>query len=162
MATIIRGVEKDMDKDEVQPVYGLGVQKKAISKKDSIITEEDEEEIIPPFQHQGFTKGPRSISPRFITQEALNAFAYTSMSNPPEWSPARADIPTPVYGTGNVEHFCAPVIHPTTGKIITKYRELANDPETREVWLSPFGKEFRGLAQGDNLTEEKEQMQCLS
>ena len=147
-----------MEEDEVQPVYGLGVQKKLISKGTNIIIEEeeeDEEEIALPFQHQAFTKGSRSISPRFITQEALNAFAYKSMSNPQEWSPARADIPTPVYGTGNLEHFCAPVIHPTTGKIISKYRELANDPETREVWVRAFGNEFGGLAQGGNLTGEK-------
>ena len=125
--------------------------------KDSVIIEEEEghdEYTGPPREQHGFTKGPRSVSPRFITQEALNAFAYNSMSNPPAWSPARADIPTPVYGTGNLEHYCAPVIHPTTGKIISKYRELANDPETREVWVRAFGKEFGGLAQGDNLTGE--------
>ena len=66
VATIIRGVEKDREEDEVQPVYGLGVQKKPISKGGNIIIveeEEDEEIIALPFQHQEFTKGPRSISP---------------------------------------------------------------------------------------------------
>ena len=158
VTTTISGTERDKEEDEVQPIYGLGIQKQHILNKDSVIIEEEdqhEEYHGPPREKMGFTKGPRSISPRFITQEALNAFAYNSMSNPPAWSPARADIPTPIYGTGNLEHYCAPVIHPTTGKIISKYRELANDPETREVWVRAFGKEFGGLAQGDNLTGEK-------
>ena len=45
----------------------------------------------------------------------------------------RAAIPPPTYEPIDSEHFCAPVIHLTTGKIIPKYKELANDPETREV-----------------------------
>ena len=77
------------------------------------------------------------------------------MSNPPLYSPARANIPPPAYGPIDLEHFCAPVIHPTTGKIISKYKELANDPEMCEVWMTAFGKEFGGLAQGDNRTGEK-------
>ena len=52
----------------------------------------------------------------------------------------------------NVEHFCAPVIHSTTGKLITKYTELAKDEEMREVWTTTFGKEWGSLAQGDNKT----------
>ena len=52
----------------------------------------------------------------------------------------------------NGEHFCAPVIHPTTGKLITKYTELAKDEEMQEVWTTAFGKEWGSLAQGDNKT----------
>ena len=55
----------------------------------------------------------------------------------------------------NPEHYCAPVIHPTTGEIITKYSKLANDPETIEVWTTLFGKEFGSLAQGENRTGAK-------
>ena len=46
-------------------------------------------------------------------------------------------------------------MHPTTGGIITKYSKLVNDPETREVWATAFGKEFGSLAQGDNRTGAK-------
>ena len=42
----------------------------------------------------------------------------------------------------DIEHFCAGVVHPTTGKTITQYRKLANDPATRDVWQTAFGKEF--------------------
>ena len=40
-------------------------------------------------------------------------------------------------------------------KIITKYPKLSNDPETGEVWTTPFGKEFGSLAQGENRTGAK-------
>ena len=50
----------------------------------------------------------------------------------------------------NVEHFCAPVIHPITEKLITKYTELARDEEMRELWTTVFGKEWGSIAQGDN------------
>ena len=33
--------------------------------------------------------------------------------------------------------------------MITKYAELANNPKMAEVWSTAFGKEFGGLAQGD-------------
>ena len=55
----------------------------------------------------------------------------------------------------NLKHYCAPVIHSTTRVIITKYSKLANDPETREVWTTAFGKEFGSLSQDDNITEAK-------
>eukprot|EP00978_Attheya_sp_CCMP212_P040823 scaffold226719_cov36-Attheya_sp.AAC.1 len=53
------------------------------------------------------------------------------------------------HSTG-LEHFCVPVIHPTLGDIITSYKKLAKDPELREVWQTAFGKEWGGLAQGDD------------
>ena len=52
----------------------------------------------------------------------------------------------------NIDHFCAPVIHPSTGKMITKWTELANDPEMTEILSTAFGKEWGVLAQGDNKT----------
>ena len=77
------------------------------------------------------------------------------MSNRPLYSPARANIPPPLYDPIDLEHFCAPVIHPTTGKIILRYKELANDLEMSEVWRTAFEKEFGGLAQGGNKTGEE-------
>ena len=62
------------------------------------------------------------------------------MSNPPKYSTARAAIPPPTYEPIDLEHFCTPVIHQMTGKIIFKHKELANNPETREVWIVAFGK----------------------
>ena len=38
--------------------------------------------------------------------------------------------------TPDIEHFCAPVVHPRTGEVITKYAKLANDPDPklRKTW----------------------------
>ena len=52
----------------------------------------------------------------------------------------------------DIEHFCAPVVHPETGETITSYRKLAKDAVTKETWTTGFGKEFVNLAQGDDKT----------
>ncbi len=48
-----------------------------------------------------------------------------------------------------------PMVHPTTGKTISSYKRLMHDPDTLEVWQTAFGKDFRGMAQGDNKTGQK-------
>ena len=45
-----------------------------------------------------------------------------------------------------------PSFHPSTRKTIDKYEELAKDLVMYEIWTTAFGKEFGGLAQGDNKT----------
>ena len=57
-----------------------------------------------------------------------------------------------VHAPDNLQHFCAPVIHPTTGEIITSYKKLVKDPTLRDVWETGFGKEWGGLTQGDKRT----------
>jgi hypothetical protein len=47
------------------------------------------------------------------------------------------------------EHFTSPMAHPITGKTISSYKKLMNDPATAEVWQTAFGKDFGGMAQGD-------------
>ncbi len=41
------------------------------------------------------------------------------------------------------------------GKTISSYKKLMNDPATAKVWQTAFGKEFRGMAQGDKKTGQK-------
>ena len=48
----------------------------------------------------------------------------------------------------NLEHVCNGVVHPITGKTITKYTKLANDPVTKETWQKAFCVELGRLAQG--------------
>ena len=70
---------------------------------------------------------------RIITQEALHlvtAFSYHNLSI--------RNLHTTDYNTTRVTsldiaEFCAPVIHPTTGEVITKYRILANDKELSDT-----------------------------
>ncbi len=55
----------------------------------------------------------------------------------------------------NFAHFASPMIHPTTGEAISGYKRLMNDTETAEVWQTAFGKDFGGMAQGDDKTGQK-------
>ena len=66
-----------------------------------------------------------------------------------------ADQPTTIT-MPDLEHFAnSGVVHPTPGQTITKYRTLAKDPDTRDVWTRGFGKELGRLAQGDTTTNTK-------
>jgi hypothetical protein len=60
------------------------------------------------------------------------------------------------------EHFASPMVHPITGITISGYKKLMNDSATAKVWQTAFGKEFGGMAQGDNKTGQKSTMQFLS
>jgi hypothetical protein len=37
----------------------------------------------------------------------------------------------------------------------SSYKKLMNDPRTMEIWQTAFGKDFGGMAQGDNKTGHK-------
>ncbi len=52
----------------------------------------------------------------------------------------------------NFEHCANPMVHPMMGKTISSYKKWTNDPATAEVWQTAFGKDFGGMAQGDNKT----------
>jgi hypothetical protein len=47
------------------------------------------------------------------------------------------------------------MIHPVTGETISSYKCLMNDPVTAKVWMTAFGKDFRGMSQGDKKTGQK-------
>ncbi len=53
------------------------------------------------------------------------------------------------------KHFASPMVHPITGKTISSFKKLMNDPATAEVWQTSFGKDFREMAQGDKKTRQK-------
>jgi len=55
----------------------------------------------------------------------------------------------------NLEHLEMPMIHPTTGEMISSYKKLMNNPATMEIWQTALGKDFGGMAQGDNITGQK-------
>ena len=62
-----------------------------------------------------------------ITQEETNDmanFTYQEPSTNPNLIP----------------HFCAPVTHPVTGEIISKYKKLINDPLLCDTRKRAFGK----------------------
>ncbi len=53
------------------------------------------------------------------------------------------------------EHFANPMVHPVTGETISSYKKLMHDPATAEIWQTAFGKDFSGMAQGDDKTGQK-------
>ena len=55
----------------------------------------------------------------------------------------------------NYEHYANPMVHPVTGKTISRYKKLMHDPGTAEVWQTAFGKDFGGTAQGCAKTGQK-------
>jgi hypothetical protein len=50
----------------------------------------------------------------------------------------------------NFKHYANPMVHLVTGKTILSYRKLPKDQATAKVWQTAFGKDFGGMAQGDN------------
>ena len=63
----------------------------------------------------------------------------------PKTSPACLDL----------QQVAMPIDHPTTGDTISSYKRLMHDPANAEVWQTAFGKDFGGMAQGDNKTDQK-------
>ncbi len=53
------------------------------------------------------------------------------------------------------DHFTSPMVHPIMSKTISSYKKLMNDPATAKVWQTVFGKDFGGMAQGDNKMGQK-------
>ena len=85
-------------------------------------------------------RSPRLRSHNIISQEAVNFIThqeYFGTANkdftPPKMQQSYPPAP-------DIEHFAAPVIHPTTGETVTSYKKLAKDPVTSDIWTKAFGK----------------------
>ena len=52
-----------------------------------------------------------------------------------QYTPRRY-TPAPTKNPIDIEHLCAPVTHPNTGKLISKYTTLEKYPEMKEVWTT--------------------------
>ena len=108
------------------------------------------------------TSRPSLQTLRIIRQEALIAFSLaavgikiiSSITKDNQDSITKRIEET--HSQENIKHFCAPVIHPRTGELITPYKRLSKDPEMKEVSETGFGKEWGSLAQGDTRTGAKE------
>merc|ERR1712086_73456 len=81
-----------------------------------------------------------------ISQEAINfVTANVHGTNMDIWTPEvflTADTSSS-YGTSNhdadLEHFCAPVVHPEMGETITSYKKLQRDPVMTEICTRAMG-----------------------
>ena len=89
-----------------------------------------------------------------ISQEAVSLLTTGVFGDAEDtWLPDKFIVSSPAVRSKdrynvNIEHSCAPLINPNTGKTITQYRKLANNPATREVWQTAYGKEFGRMSQG--------------
>jgi hypothetical protein len=88
---------------------------------------------------------------RLISQEAIAHLLTTEQtkdelpltpSNLSKYGPPPQDL----------EHYAMPMTHPITGKSISSYKHLMNNPATVDTWITAFGKDFGRMSQGDNKT----------
>ena len=105
--------------------------------------------------------GGTRASARLISQRALNTMTMREALTPPMAFTPQNLIPMEFNDTvQNFAHFASPMVHPTTGETISSYKRLMN--ETAKVWQTAFGKDFGGMAQGDDKTGQKGRIQCSS
>ena len=97
---------------------------------------------------------PRLRNNRIISQEAINNLIMDNLiDDMTNFTPMNlCPPPSPPI---NYKHYAMPMIHPTTRELISSYKRLVNDPNTVEVWMTAFGKDFGGISQGDNKTSQK-------
>ena len=104
------------------------------------------EDTEQPKRTQWRSANPSFRTPRIISQEALMAFSLAAVGIERRFPIVEDNQDSTdktmeeVHAPDNLQHFCAPVIHPTTGEIITSYKKLTEDPTLKEVWETGFGK----------------------
>jgi hypothetical protein len=87
---------------------------------------------------------PRFNNIQLISQEAINSLVIKSVCNsPPSLTPLKL---RPKYTAApNLKHYALAMEHPVTGKHITSYHKLMQDPVTSDIWMRAFGKDFGGM-----------------
>jgi hypothetical protein len=86
--------------------------------------------IVPPYKMLG---GGTRARARLISQNTLNAMTmHEALTIHLPFTPQKL-VPPTYNDSANYAHFAAPMIHPTTGEIISSYKRLMNDPATAEV-----------------------------
>ena len=97
---------------------------------------------------------PRLCNNWIISQEVINNLIMDDLINDTTSFTPMNLLPPPSPPI-NYEHYAMPIIHPMTGELISSYKRLMNDPNTAEVWMTAFGKDFGGMNQGDNKIGQK-------
>ena len=90
-----------------------------------------------------------------ISKEAINFLTECIWNNAPDiCTPTKLKTkPSPV--CLDLQQVAMPMVHPTTGETISSYKRLVHNLATAEVWQTAFGKDFGGMAQGDDKTCQK-------
>ena len=101
---------------------------------------------------------PNNARQRIVTRHAVNALTMSEQDKCQKAFTPMALLPSAVNRDPThryCEHFASPMVHPITGETISSYKKLMHDPATAEIWQTAFGKDFGGMAQGDNKTGQK-------
>ncbi len=103
-----------------------------------------------------FTPIPSRAQQRIVTRQAINVLTIQEKAEANNkftllclMKHTKKSVPM------MLEHFASPMVHPITGKTISSYKKLMNDPATAEVWQNVFGNDFGWMAQGDKKTGQK-------
>jgi hypothetical protein len=111
---------------------------------------------IPAKPPQTYTAIPRGARQRLVTQQAINALtiqeevSLDTMCTLQAMMNKQAQVLPTMF-----DHFASPMVHPMTGETILSYKNLMNNPAMAEIWQTAFGKDFGGMAQGDNKMGQK-------
>jgi hypothetical protein len=95
-------------------------------------------------------------SNNIISQEAVNFLTecvWATLPNiyiPNKLCPAA----TPV-AAFDFQQVAMPMVHPTTGETISSNKHLMHNLTTAGIWQTAFGKDFGGMAQGNEKTGQK-------
>jgi hypothetical protein len=99
---------------------------------------------------------PRGVRQRIVTRQAINVLTIQEDANANTKFTLQCLVKHVKKGLPVMfEHFASPVVHPITGVTISSYKKMMNNSATAEVWQTAFGKEFGGVAQGDNKMGQK-------
>ncbi len=91
----------------------------------------------------------------FISQEKINFLTEcVGATSPNIFMPTKLRQKTTLPCL-NFEQVAMPMVHPTTGKTISSYKQLMHNPATAEMWKTAFGKDCGNMAQGDNKTGQR-------
>jgi hypothetical protein len=86
----------------------------------------------------------------FVSQEAIHFLTNCVWAKVPDiYAPNKLK---PKHQGLDLEQVAMPMVHPTTSETISSYNKLMCDPATCEIWQMAFGKDFWGMAQGDDKT----------
>ena len=107
---------------------------------------------------QSYLPAPNNARQRIVTRHAINALTTSEKGKCQNAFTPEALLHSAVEDEPNhchFEHFASPMVHPVTGETISSYKKLMHNPATAEVWQTAFGKDFGGMAQGDDKTGQK-------
>ena len=98
---------------------------------------------------KSFTTKTNRQQPTVLRRSARNKPTRTTrILNPPQYAQAALNLLADTINNNNI-HQALSVIHPETGKIC-QYKDLIQDPKTRDLWLEAMCRELGRLADGWN------------